>query len=198
MARDPPSPTGLTQIANLDNNTGPSTRELASEASATNLASVQGTYEAPSHPDSDGGPGHGIAHGQHRGVRMRKSVDPTTFTAGGVATYTLTVDTSEYASADFTITDVIPAGVCPLGGPGTDYATGSPPDCAGGPGPLRRCPTPRYPEPDGTFTVASTAVVAANGTATITYSGAMLHAYPGGPLRVSPPPPATPSPTTPR
>ena len=80
----PPSPTGLTQIANLDNNTGPSTRELASEASATNLASVQGTYEGPVAP---GTPTAVLATASHtvsiEDVRMRKSVDPTTFTAGG-------------------------------------------------------------------------------------------------------------------
>ena len=139
-----PSPTGLTQIANLDNNTGPSTRELASEASATNLASVQGTYEGPVAP---GTPTAVLATASHtvsiEDVRMRKSVDPTTFTAGGVATYTLTVDTSEYASADFTITDVIPAGSARSVGRAPTTQPDRPRTAPDGQAPRRRCPTPR-------------------------------------------------------
>ena len=63
---------------------------------------------------------------------MRKSVSPGTFQAGGVASYTVVVDTSEYTSgSNIVITDVLPDGMCPLGGPGTNYVPGNPATCAG-------------------------------------------------------------------
>ena len=68
-------------------------------------------------------------------LRMRKSVSPSAFRAGGIARYTLVIDASEYTSAsDVIVTDAVPSGLCPLGGPGTNYAPGSPPECDGAAG----------------------------------------------------------------
>ncbi len=48
-------------------------------------------------------------------LRLVKSVTPTTFVQGALATYTLSIDTSEYAHlSDLLITDTIPNGLCPI------------------------------------------------------------------------------------
>ena len=50
-----PSPASLAQAANLDNNTGPSTREGIPESSATNIAQATGTYSGPDAYDLQAG-----------------------------------------------------------------------------------------------------------------------------------------------
>jgi large repetitive protein len=130
-----PAPDSLLQTANLDNNTGPSTRELAAEASITNIARATGVYQGAVEPgipvavESDTEVTRSVED-----VRMRKSVSPGVFSAGGRAQYTLTIDTSEYTSAaDIVLTDRIPNGICPLL-PGFNFAepSASPPvECEG-------------------------------------------------------------------
>jgi len=178
-------PAGLGEIANLDNNTGPSTRETATEASATNQATATGTYAGPV---ADGATPDESVSAQAsvtiEDLRMHKAVSPTTFSAGDVATYTLTIDASEYVDADdVVVTDTIPAGVCPLGGLGTNYANGAPPICAGTPATAPSTPYDTVTDNgDGTFTVTFQPIsVDADGTATITYHGRMLPAYLEGP-----------------
>ncbi|MFC6009052.1 hypothetical protein [Angustibacter luteus] len=181
-------PTGLGQVANLDNNTGPSSRETTSEASATNTATITGTYDGPV---VDGGTNVVDVDADEsvsiEDLRMHKSVSPGTFSAGSIATYTLVVDASEYVSAGFQITDTIPSGVCPLGGPGTNY--GGIPDCAGS---VATAPSIPYesvtPNPDGTFTVVfdPQSFPSKNGTLTITYQGFMLETYLDGPREGEP------------
>ena len=81
-----PTPGSGEQGSNLDNNTGASTREGASEQSATNLASVTGDYQGPVAP----GAGTAVSDSATATVsiedlRMRKSVSPSRFQAGGIA-----------------------------------------------------------------------------------------------------------------
>lgn len=185
-----PAPTGLDQVANLDNNTGPSTRETTTEQSATNTAVITGTYEGPV---EDGASTDILVSADEtvtlEDVRMRKTVAPTTFSAGDIATYTLTIDTSEYVSADdIVITDVIPYGVCPLGGNGTNYAGGTPPDCDGSAATAPSVPYDTVTQnADGTFTVVFDPLTATDDdTLTVTYSGAMLPFYLDGPREGDP------------
>ena len=185
-----PAPGSGEQGSNLDNNTGASTREGASEQSATNHASVTGDYQGPVAP----GAGTAVSDSTTATVsiedlRMRKSVAPGTFQAGGIARYDVVIDASEYASAsDVIVTDVVPAGLCPLGGPGTNYVPGAPATCAGA-----AATTPSSPfdsvtsNPDGTFTVVFDPVaVPANGSLTISYAARMLSVYLTGPLAGEP------------
>jgi len=119
-----PTAGSLDQASNLDNNTGADTREQASDAGTengekglTNLAQVTGSYTG----DIKGDPADKTVLDSSsvtvtaEDLAVQKSVSPGEFDQGGVATYTLNVETSEYAAASgITITDVIPDGMCPL------------------------------------------------------------------------------------
>ena len=123
-----PSPASGQQGSNLDNNTGPSTRQDGNGQAVTNTAGVAGRYQGPTVTDPTGATGTPVSDDTThtvtaKDVRLLKSVqtngdEPSKqddFTIGQIATYTLEVDTSEYASAqDITITDHLPNGVCPL------------------------------------------------------------------------------------
>ncbi|HYN67971.1 MAG TPA: hypothetical protein VES93_13860, partial [Ornithinibacter sp.] len=181
-----PDPDTGEQGSNLDNNTGASTREGASAQSATNSAEVAGVYQGPVAPGS----GTAVTDATTATVtiedlRMRKSVTPTEFQAGGIARYTLVLDTSEYTSAsNVLITDAVPAGLCPLGGPGTNYVTGSPPQCDGSAATTPSVPYDSVsPNPDGGFVVDFEPVsLPADASLTITYDARMLTVYLRGPL----------------
>lgn len=181
-----PDPATGEQGSNLDNNTGASTREGPSAQSATNHADVAGDYQGPVAP----GAGTAVTDSTTATVsiedlRMRKSVSPTEFQAGGIARYTLVLDTSEYTSAsNVLITDAVPSGLCPLGGPGTNYVDGNPPQCNGS-----AATTPSVPydsvtsNPDGGFIVEFEPVsLPVSGSLTITYDARMLTLYLRGPL----------------
>ena len=176
------TPTGssLGQVANLDNNTGASTRET-SEQSLTNRATVSAVYAGP------------VASGTSTTVgdedqltvtaedlAMQKSVAPTKFTNDGIATYTLALQTGEYADAsDIVITDQVPDGLCPLDDV-TNHAGGLA-ACASGAG---YAPSLAYhsvsDRPDGGFSVEFDPIaIGANGTRTVTYQARMLDTYRG-------------------
>ena len=180
-----PDPATGRQGSNLDNNSGGSTREGPSERSATNRVTATGDYQGPLAPGAvPAVTSTTSATVTIEDLRMRKSVSPSAFRAGGIARYTLVIDASEYTSAsDVLITDAVPSGLCPLGAAGTNYAPGSPPECDGAAG-----TTPTVPfdtvtsNPDGGFTVQFDPVaVGADGSLTITYAARMLAVYLGGP-----------------
>ena len=111
---------------------------------------------------------------------MRKTPSTTSFQAGGIVRYTLRLATSEYTSAaDILVTDVVPAGLCPLGGVGTNFAPGAPGACAGAAATTPSVPYASVtPRPDGGFTVVFDPVaLPANGTVSITYDARMLDTY---------------------
>ncbi len=180
-----PTPASLQQASNLDNNTGASTRETATEASATNTARVTGTYTGPLAP---GGSSAAAADTTHtvsvEDVRMRKTASTSQFATAGRVQYTLTIDTSEYVAANgIAITDVIPDGLCPLGGVGTNYTPGTPSECAGSAGTAPSSPISSVTaNANGTFTVVFSPLgpVAADGTTTLTYWAGMRTNYGGG------------------
>ena len=177
-----PVPAGEDQIANLDNNTGPSTRETTSEQSATNVARIDGTYTGPLAPGASARAGSSDTQTVTlEDLRIRKSVSPDEFTVNGVATYTVVVDTSEYVSAsDVVLTDTVPDGVCPLGGTGTNYSSPPRADCAGSAAnaPVGATFDSVTQNDDGTFTVVfSPLALDPSGTTTVTYRGRMLPVY---------------------
>ena len=177
-----PTATSGGQGANLDNNTGASTRETTSEQALTNTAQVSATYTGP------------VAVGTSTTVTdqdqltvtaedlaMQKSVSPTQFVQGGVATYTLALEDGEYTTASgVVITDVLPDGLCPLGGAGTNFDPGNDPQCAGSAGTAPSTPYAGDPvrNADGTWTITFDPIaLAQDGTLTVTYQARMRTAY---------------------
>ncbi len=186
-----PTPESLGQTANLDNNTGPSTRETGSEISLTNVAQVSGTYTGllePGFPAEVSNTDDLTRTAED--LAMRKRVNPTEFAIGAIATYTLDLQVSEYVDAgSIVVTDVMPNGVCPLSSD-QNYVSGAPTECGPEPGtdPTGAGFAGVQQNADGTFTLTFTDVqIEANGTARITYQGRMRSVYTGGDLAGLPP-----------
>ncbi len=176
-----PAPESGEQAANLANNTGPSTRENGGEQSITNHVSATGIYTGPILDDPDGGPVSASDEATRtvEDLAMVKTVSPNEFTQGQIATYTLTLNGSEYvASAGIVVTDVLPNGVCPLAAAGTPGAAA---DCLDNGANTPSTPYASYVvADDGTTTISFEPVsVAQNGTTTITYSARMRNDYGG-------------------
>ncbi|MFT4029987.1 MAG: DUF11 domain-containing protein [Protaetiibacter sp.] len=121
-----PDPESLEQAANLNNNNGASTRQGQDDADYddgilyVNSVTVTGSYQG----DVAEGTSTTVSASDTEQIiamdlRVLKSVetgadDGTGFVTGGLATFTLTLDTSEYASADgITLVDTLPNGLCP-------------------------------------------------------------------------------------
>ncbi|SOD70698.1 uncharacterized repeat protein (TIGR01451 family)/fimbrial isopeptide formation D2 family protein [Jatrophihabitans sp. GAS493] len=176
-----PSPESLGQTANLDNNTGPSTRQNGTAVGLTNYVNVTGDYEgtvaAGGTPAIDVTRSHTVTAND---LRVIKTVTPTQFTAGGLATYALKIDGSEYTNSSIVVTDTLPNGLCPLDTT-RNYVTGAPAECAAG----AVAPSVPYQSvtqnPDGTFTVVFDPItVNHNASTSITYQARMRSVYTGG------------------
>ncbi|WP_408668788.1 hypothetical protein [Jatrophihabitans sp.] len=183
-----PSPASLGQAANLDNNTGASTRQLNDAAPLVNYAHAEGSYTGAAI-----GGAASVSDTSHQvsvhDLRIQKSVTPSEFVAGGLAGYTLRLDSGEYTDASaIVITDVLPNGTCPLDENG-NHAAGAPADCAPGAGFAPSLPYQSVSQnPDGSFTVVFQPVaVPRNGSLSITYAARNRASYTGGPLAGLPP-----------
>ncbi|GAA1246824.1 fimbrial isopeptide formation D2 family protein/uncharacterized repeat protein (TIGR01451 family)/LPXTG-motif cell wall-anchored protein [Microbacterium phyllosphaerae] len=118
-----PAPEGGAQAANLDNNTGASTRhggesEPTDAQSFRNVAAMAGTYQGPVLNDDEdlrAARDDDDEIIEAVDVRVLKSVDDgKAFTTGSIATYSVQVDVSEYVDArGIVLTDVIANGLCP-------------------------------------------------------------------------------------
>lgn len=119
----PATESGL-QGANLDNNTGPSTRHGSESASApanaqalVNAATASGAFTGPVLDDDDAlrtTSDSDTESVDSVDLHVIKSVQEDAFKTGALAEYTLNVRTSEYVDAeDIRLTDVIPNGLCP-------------------------------------------------------------------------------------
>ena len=179
-----PAPASLDQAANLDNNSGASTAETGTEPSYTNYSDVEGFYEgdvtdgtSPTVRDTD------TQTVTSEDLRLLKSVSPTAFSAGGIATYTLTAQTSEYRRAtNIVITDMVPDGLCPISAT-TNTSIDNASECASQPG---HAPTgTNYasitPRADGTTNVVFTPIseLLDNATAVVTFQAVMRQTYSG-------------------
>jgi uncharacterized repeat protein (TIGR01451 family)/fimbrial isopeptide formation D2 family protein len=102
-----PATTGA-QAANLDNNSGPETRD---EQQLTNYATAGGSYDGRVAVSDDF---HLTRTAEDWVVHKEGSTDE--LQQGGLTTWTLTFETSEYRSVrDATVTDTVPNGLCPIG-----------------------------------------------------------------------------------
>lgn len=103
-----PTPEGLTQAANLDNNSG---TETADEQALVNYARATGDYDGTVAVFDDVSLTRSAED-----LAIHKSVDDDTI-QGDVSTWTLDLETSEYRYVDdVRVTDTLPDGLCPLGG----------------------------------------------------------------------------------
>ncbi|WP_426243307.1 hypothetical protein [Nocardioides sp. LHG3406-4] len=176
-----PGGASLGQVANLDNNTGASTREVTEQA-LTNRATVTAVYTGPVSGGSTAVTDSDSLTVTAEDLAMQKSVSPTVFTQDGIATYTLELQTSEYADADdIVITDEIPNGLCPLDNVDNrtgDNLTSCAPDPAFAPSLAYASVAEDLVE--GGFTVVFQPIdLAANQSRTITYQARMLADYRG-------------------
>jgi uncharacterized repeat protein (TIGR01451 family) len=202
----PGTPTDGLQASNLDNNTGPSTREGPAERAVTNVARVAGTYTGPLAPGATADVSDDVRLSRSvEDVRMRKSIvqpTPNDFRTGALAVYELTVDVSEYVDASsVVITDEVPNGLCPIsnvaytstgGDCGAAFGSGNPnlPRIVE-PGPSPFGFASVTPTAGGGFTVVfpplPDATVEANDTVRVQYTALMRTRYEGGALDGRPP-----------
>ena len=120
---DAPTPAGDTaQAANLNNNNGASTRHGINDPDfndgqeLTNAVTASGTYAGPvvDDPTDRAAFDRTTETVTAMDIRVVKAVNPNDFLTGDYATYTLTLDTSEYtSSAGIELTDDVANGVCP-------------------------------------------------------------------------------------
>ncbi len=183
-----PSPTSLGQAANLDNNTGASTRQLDAAATVTSYAHAGGSYPGPAV-----GGAASVSDTSHQvsvhDLRIDKAVTGTEFVAGALSSYTVRIDSGEYTdNSAVTVTDVLPNGLCPLDQL-TNHAAGAPADCAPAAGQSPSLPYQSVTQnANGSFTVVFPPVaVARDGTLTIGYSARDRAVYTGGSLAGVPP-----------
>ncbi|MBG6056658.1 putative repeat protein (TIGR01451 family)/fimbrial isopeptide formation D2 family protein [Cryobacterium sp. MP_M5] len=179
-----PAAASLLQGANLDNNTGASTRQedaAAGGQSLTNTATASGTYTGKVATPAD------AATSSSDSVTV-KAMDlsivksgTSVFTAGDTADFSLLVRAGEYTDdSAMTIVDTIPNGLCPIL-PAAVLFTRS----AGCPGDgivTNATVTGAVANSDGTFTVTMTPApnaIAHDGSVIITYSAYMNATYQG-------------------
>ncbi len=173
-----PDPASLAQGSNLDNNTGPSTRELSGESSVINVSTASGIYQGPT---IDGDPAV-RANGSNRvtveDLRMRKSASPDNAVIGEIVTFSITVDTSEYVSGqDIVITDTLPDGLCPLA-PGQNFDPGQAPECVGTVPPTVPYDTVTYDPGTGGYDIVFEPVaIAPQGTLTVEFQALLRFNY---------------------
>jgi len=102
-----PTPAGLGQTANLDNNSGP---ETVDEQSLVNLAIASGQYLGALAVSDD----HSIQR-TAEDLSVHKGVSDDAINQGDVDTWSLLIETSEYRYVDnIRVTDTVPDGLCPL------------------------------------------------------------------------------------
>ncbi len=176
-----PTPASRGQAANLDNNTRVSTRELTAEDSYRNYAEASGTYQGRVVT----GTSRAVSDSDSRvvtseDVALQKSVSPSAFEGGGIATYTLRVSLSEYADASgIVLTDHLPDGLCPLSTT-QNYAPGSPAECAAGSGFAATGASfaAVLANGDGSYDITFTPLASTrNGVLTVTYQARMRSVF---------------------
>jgi len=117
-----PSPASGAQAANLDNNDG---AETADEQALTNYARVSGTYDGAIVVQDDD-----TLTRTAEDIAIQKGVSTGAILQGGISTWTLALQASEYRSvANIRATDVLPDGLCPLGAVNHEQGAPSSSEC---------------------------------------------------------------------
>ncbi|WP_456695174.1 isopeptide-forming domain-containing fimbrial protein [Aeromicrobium sp. P5_D10] len=126
---------GFTSTANLDNNTGASTRESATEIGYTNRAVATGRYQGLNNAGQSNVQvsANDTVTVTAEDIAVAKSVtNSADFNQGGEAEYELVVRTSEYTDgSDIVLVDTLPDGLCPADAPSGTYTTAALAQAAG-------------------------------------------------------------------
>ncbi|WP_166787244.1 MULTISPECIES: S-layer family protein [unclassified Cryobacterium] len=186
-----PNAAARLQAANLDNNTGASTRQEAPAAAGqglTNTAVATGTYTGPvATPADAAATSSDSVTVKAMDLSIVKSVDSSDFVADGIAHFTLLLRSSEYTTdSAMTITDVVPNGLCPIM-PASVVVTGPragqlPAGCTGGGTVTGATVNSVVANADGSFTVVLTpnpTSLPVNTSRTIGYDALMSSTYAG-------------------
>ena len=182
-----PNPASGAQGSNLDNNIGPSTRQVNGGQGLTNTVTASGNYQgrvataadrATSSTDS--------VTVKAMDLSIVKGVANATFNTTGTAHFTLLVRASEYTQdSGMTIVDTIPDGLCPLV-PGISTTTGSslPAGCVVTASTVSNATVDKATaNADGTFTLTLTpspTVIPKDGSLTVEYDAFEGTNYRGG------------------
>ncbi|TFC90612.1 MULTISPECIES: DUF11 domain-containing protein [Cryobacterium] len=178
------TPGALLQGANLDNNTGASTRQedaAAAGQSLTNTATASGTYTGKVATPAD------AATSSSDSVTV-KAMDLSivkagggVFSAGDTADFSLLVRAGEYTDASaMTIVDTIPNGLCPILPASVTFTRSA--GCPTADSVTNATVTGVVANSDGTFTVTmkpAPDAIAHDGSVTIDYSAYMNETYQG-------------------
>ncbi len=121
----PTVPAGFVSTANLDNNTGDSTRETGTEQAYKNLVRASGAYQGV---DNHGATGTTVTADDQltvtsEDIAVVKSLPGgNKFDQNGETSYRLLVRVSEYTDgADIELIDTLPDGLCPSDAPSSTY-----------------------------------------------------------------------------
>ena len=126
-----PTAASLQQGSNLDNNTGPLTRQVNGGNSYTNTAVAAGTYTGPVAPATS----TSVTAQASKTVKAMdlsdvETVSSSAFVAGNTANYDIWLRSGEYTSSSgMTVTATVPNGICPLLPAGTPVIGTLPSDC---------------------------------------------------------------------
>ncbi|OII23429.1 hypothetical protein BIV03_11220 [Curtobacterium sp. MCBA15_016] len=191
-----PTTAALASTANLDNNTGASTRQNTADTTSngrgqTNTVTAAGTYTGKVDGTATSAQSSTASMTvEAMDLAVAKSVttpvDGNVFAAGQQAAYSLLIRTSEYeSSAGITLTDTIPDGLCPAFPAGTKTTGTIPADCD--PNTVSALNQPMtngtvdqvaYDAAAGTFTMTfHVADLATDGSVTVSYKALMRDKY---------------------
>ncbi|MEB0000352.1 hypothetical protein QN367_14790 [Cryobacterium sp. RTS3] len=186
-----PDPASRLQAADLDNNTGASTRQEAPAAAGqglTNTAIASGTYTGPVLTPADAAAtASDSVTVKAMDLSIVKTVSSATFVADGTARFSLLVRSGEYTTdTAMTITDTVPNGLCPMV-PTSVVITGPraglvPAGCATGGAVTGATVTSVVANADGSFTVVlvpNPTNLPVNTSRTIGYDAFMSSSYLG-------------------
>jgi uncharacterized repeat protein (TIGR01451 family)/fimbrial isopeptide formation D2 family protein len=179
-----PTAASLTQTANLDNNTGSSTRHIGAAASFRNAVTATGTYTGPVAPTASSTVTSSASNTvRAMDIAVTTTASSSNFVAAQPFTYTMLVRTGEYASASaITLTDTVPNGICPLVPAGTTIFGTLPPDCAAVGTVSGATINSVTANPDGTFTIDFAIIPATltpNSTINVQYTALFRANYTG-------------------
>ncbi len=181
----PPTAASLQQGSNLDNNTGPLTRQINGGNSYANTAVAAGTYTGPVAPATSTAV---TAQASKTITAMDLSdvetVSSSAFVAGNTANYDIWLRSGEYTSSSgMTVTATVPNGICPLLPAGTPVINGPlPTDCQANDPVQNATVTSVTVNSDGSFTilfVPNPTTLAADGNLHIIYTALMRANYAG-------------------
>lgn len=181
-----PTDVSLLQTANLDNNSGSSTRHVDEANSYRNTVNVVGEYTGLVAPSTSSTVTASAANTiSATDLSVVTTTSSGNFVAGDIFTYNMMVRTGEYASASsVVVSDTLPDGICPIVPAGTTIIGSLPADCNIAGGSVTGATIVSVTvNGDGSYTTVFDIIpstLAPNSTVNITYTALFRESYEGG------------------